>query len=177
MYMYMYTHSTTCIFHYSYSYKDKIKRDRSDVKMAINQILFIMICLSPLVLAYRPVVLVHGLFGDSDTWNSTRQYILDEHPGKIHDCMYTCTCRTQCSLPPSIPLSLSLYTQGTNITISRTFRGIQSVTTDLWTQVKGLYKEVGHVLTAEGDGAILICYSQGILDNTHKRYKLYIEYI
>ena len=62
--------------------------------MAINQILFIMICLSPLVLAYRPVVLVHGLFGDNDTWTSTTQYILDEHPGtyKIHDCMYTCTC-------------------------------------------------------------------------------------
>ena len=64
------------------------------MKMAINQILFIMICLSPLVLAYRPVVLVHGLFGDNDTWTSTTQYILDEHPGtyKIHDCMYTCTC-------------------------------------------------------------------------------------
>ena len=93
--------------------------------------------------------------------------------------MIACThVHVEHSAPSLLPsLSLSLYTQGTNITISRTFRGIQSVTTDLWTQVKGLYKEVGHVLTAEGDGAILICYSQGILGNTHKRYKLYIEYI
>ncbi len=33
---------------------------------------------------YRPVVLVHGLFGNNETWMNTTKYLNNEYPSKIN---------------------------------------------------------------------------------------------
>lgn len=81
--------------------------------------------------ALRPIVLVHGLFGDNSTWTNTKKYILSDFPD-------------------------------VNITEVTVFDGIVSLTTDMWTQVEGTYKQIHPVLDWAPDGVTLICYSQGM---------------
>lgn len=97
---------------------------------------------------YRPVILVHGLFGGKQTWPTTIDYIQKDHPGL---------------LPVHIIICYVLFTpEGTNITVVKSYEHLESVTTDLWTQVKGVYKEIHPLLVNAPDGVILYCYSQGI---------------